>query len=410
MNSRPETDHDLLIIGGGLVGASLARAVSGLGLRIGVVEARPYDSPAQPSYDERVLALSWGSRRILQSMGLWGRLESEAEPILKIHISERGQCGFARFDQREEGVEALGYVIPARTLGEVLLGGLDELPDVELICPARLEGLRVEADRVEARLAKGERRVGARLLVAADGGDSRVRRLLAIPLRESAYGQTAIIANVTPQRPHQGVAYERFTDSGPLAMLPMTGGRCSLVWTARDSQVEELLGLDERAFLERLQGRFGYRLGPLRKAGQRVAYPLRLGLAKQQTRPRVVLIGNAAHAIHPVSGQGFNLGIRDVAVLADLLSDVSARAADPGGEALLRAYGDWRKGDQQRVVTITDSLARLFANPLPPLRLARNLGLLGLDLTPPLKHRMVRQFMGLSGRLPRLARGVPLVR
>jgi 2-octaprenyl-6-methoxyphenol hydroxylase len=226
---------------------------------------------------------------------------------------------------------------------------------------------------------------------------------------EKTYAQTAIIANLTPGREHRGVAYERFTDSGPLAVLPMTGGRCSLVWTARDEQVPELMGLDDRAFLARLQERFGYRLGRLRRVGRRSSYPLRLIQAKEQVRPRVALIGNASHTIHPVAGQGFNLGIRDAAVLADILNEVFKHGGDPGGLEPLRGYARWRRQDHQRVVTITDTLARLFANPFEPLRMARNLALVGLDNAPGLKHRVARQFMGLSGRLPRLARGVPLV-
>ncbi len=405
-----QIDYDILIVGGGMVGASLAYALAGSGLRIGVIEAWPLDSDAQPSYDDRVIALSWGSRRIMDGMGLWPLLQPEAEPITGIHISERGQFGFARLNNRQEGVEALGYVATARAMGAALQKGLQEQADVEWLCPATLLSFSVTDDGVEVRLdqAGAEQRVGARLLVAADGGDSPVRGRLAIPLQERSYGQTAIIANVTAERPHQGVAYERFTDSGPLAMLPMTEGRCSLVWSARDDQVADIMALDDDAFLQRLQHCFGYRLGQLQRVGRRVAYPLRYRQAMESVRPRVALIGNAAHAIHPVTGQGYNLGLRDVAVLADLLADAARERSDPGEMALLNRYTEWRHQDQRRVALITDSLARLFANPLPPLRFARNLGLLGLDALPGLKHLVARQFMGLTGRLPRLARGIPL--
>jgi 2-octaprenyl-6-methoxyphenol hydroxylase len=405
------TQYDILIIGGGMVGASLARAISGKGWKIGVVEACPFESKAQPSYNDRVLALSWGTRLILQGVGVWQSLMPNAQPILDIHVSDRGHFGFTRLSGREEGVEALGYVITARALGEVLLKDLERLEDVELLCPASLHSLLMSEDRVEVNLdTEGERKtLACRLLVAADGGDSQVRQLLSIPVLEKSYAQTAIIANLTPGREHLGVAYERFTDSGPMAVLPMTEGRCSLVWTARDEQVSELLELDDGAFLARLQERFGYRLGRLQRVGRRHSYPLRLIQAKEQVRPRVALIGNASHTIHPVAGQGFNLGIRDVAVLADILIEVFKSGGDPGGSEPLQGYAQWRRQDHKRVVTITDTLARLFANPFEPLRMARNLALVGLDITPGLKHRVARQFMGLSGRLPRLARGVPLV-
>ncbi|MEJ2693091.1 MAG: 2-octaprenyl-6-methoxyphenyl hydroxylase [Candidatus Thiodiazotropha sp.] len=405
-----QADFDLLIVGGGMVGASLARALSGLGLRIGVVEAYALDNHSQPSFDDRVIALSWGSRLILQGIGVWPAMATASEPIQRIHISDRGHFGFTHLDHLDEGVEALGYVVTARAMGEVLQRDLAEQPEIEFICPARLTSFRVEPDLVRVDLRQGEsaKQISARLLVAADGGDSQVRQLLSIPLREREYGQTAIIANLTASRPQEGIAYERFTDSGPLAMLPMTEDRISMVWSARDDQVERLMARGDAGFLEDLQTRFGYRLGRFESIGRRFAYPLRLRQATEQVRPRVALIGNAAHTIHPVTGQGFNLGLRDVAVLAELISDAARLRQDPGDMSLLQRYAQWRSRDQNAVATITDTLARLFANPLGPLRVARNLGLLGLDGLPSLKHLVARQFMGINGRLPRLGRGVSL--
>ena len=246
-------------------------------------------------------------------------------------------------------------------------------------------------------------------VVAADGGDSPVRQRLGFRAREWSYGQTAVIANITPGRPHQGVAYERFTDTGPLALLPMTEGRCSLVWTQRDAEVEALLALDDQAFLRALQARFGQRLGRFARVGRRASYPLRQLLVSDSVRPRLALIGNAAHTLHPVAGQGFNLGLRDVAVLAELLVEQARAGGDPGAMPLLARYRDWRRPDQNALALVTDGLVRLFSNPLLPLRLGRNLGLLGFDLLPPLKQAGARRFMGLGGRLPRLARGLPLV-
>jgi 2-octaprenyl-6-methoxyphenol hydroxylase len=391
------SDYDILITGGGMVGASLARALAGSGLSVAVVEAVSRDAPGQPSYDDRVIALAWGSRLILEAMGRWSAIEPEAEPIRRIHISDRGHFGFARLDHRDQGVPALGYVVSARTIGRGLLEGIDDQERLEWISPARIADFRVEPERVTAILdvEGGQRQVGARLLVAADGGDSPIRQRLDLPLQEWSYGHTAVIANLTPGRPHGGVAYERFTDSGPLAMLPMTEGRCSLVWIQRDDAVQEILALDDAAFLQRLQERFGFRLGRLARAGRRAAYPLRLLRVKEMVRSRVVLIGNAAHTLHPVSGQGFNLGLRDVAELAQVLVQAKGEHIDPGATAVLERYAARRAGDQRSVALATDFLARLFINPLPPVRLARNLGLLAMDLMPPVKRGLTRRFMGL---------------
>ncbi|MEW8505641.1 MAG: 2-octaprenyl-6-methoxyphenyl hydroxylase [Candidatus Thiodiazotropha sp.] len=401
---------DLLIVGGGMVGVSLAHAVRGQGYRIGVIEAWPLESSTQPSFDDRVIALSWGSRVILEAMGVWRAIEHAAEPILDIHISDRGHFGFTRLNHHQEAVAALGYVVTARALGKALVEDMADRHEIELICPAKLKSFSIAEREVEVRVeqAGGEQRLATRLLVAADGGDSKVRQFLSIPLKEKPYGQTAIIANLCSEQPHRGIAYERFTDTGPLALLPMRDNRLSMVWTASDEELGDLMALNESGFLARLQERFGYRLGRLYELGKRSAYPLRLRQAAEQVRPRVALIGNAAHAIHPVTGQGFNLGLRDVAVLADLLFDAAQSGEDPGNDDLLNAYASWRKRDQNSVAYITDSLARLFANPFGPLRLLRNMGMVGLDLAPSLKHLAARQFMGLNGRLPRLARGVSL--
>ncbi len=391
-----------------MVGASLAVALAGRGLRLGVLEAQPFDSATQPSYDDRAIALAYGSRRILEAIGIWRRLERLAEPILRVHVSNRGQFGFTRLDHREEAVEALGYVLTARDLGAVLAPALAQAEGVELFCPARIQGVRIGPDAVEVSLADEQPWLRARLLVAADGGRSQVRDLLGIPVREWTYAHHAVIANLTPERSHAGTAFERFTDTGPLAMLPMSEGRCALVWTLGDEAVEAVMGLEDAGFLARVQERFGYRLGHLRQVGCRAAYPLRQVYAREQVRPRVALIGNAAHTVHPVAGQGFNLGIRDVAALAEVLADAGARGEDLGALHVLERYTAWRRRDHRRVLLATDALARVFINPLRLVGVLRNLGMLGIDLMPVAKHLLARQAMGLSGRLPRLARGLGL--
>lgn len=403
-------EYDLVIVGGGLVGGSLACALSGCGLRIAVVEAVPAAAEHQPSYDERVIALSWGSRRILDAIGVWPDIAPEAEPILQVHVSDRGHCGFTRLGPEDAGVEALGYVVPARAMGVAIRAALALSTDVELLCPARLLDHRLVADGIELEVqCGGERlRLRAALLVAADGGDSAVRGRLDLETQEERYDQDAVITTVSPDRPRVGVAFERFTDTGPLALLPMTGGRYSVVWTCHRDETSALLALSDDAFLARLQTRFGYRLGRFMQIAPRRAYPLKLVLTRNPVQPRVVLIGNAAHTLHPVAGQGFNLGLRDVAALAEVVAQSARAGADLGGPATLSDYRGWRGSDQPSTARLTDLLARVFVNPWAPLRFARNAAMLGLDLIPPARHRVAQRFMGVGGRLPRLACGVPL--
>ncbi len=393
-----------------MVGAGLAGALAGQSLRIAVVEPVPLSAARQPSYDDRAVALSLGSRRILDGMGVWDGIAAEAVAIDRIHVSDRGHFGFTRISARQEGVEALGYVAEARVLGPVLMRKLGSADNVDLICPARVEAIRLGDDAVEAELGPGEtrRRVSARLLVAADGGRSLVRQTVGIGARERDYGQTAVIANVTPGRSHDHTAYERFTESGPMALLPMAEDRCALVWTVPREMADEIMALSDEDFLERLQARFGDRLGRFHKVGGRSAYPLVLIRAREQFRHRLAVIGNAAHTLHPIAGQGFNLGLRDVAVLAQVLADAARAGTDPGSPAVLERYAAWRKADQGQVTWFTDALVRIFSNRLAPMILARNVGLVALDLMPSVKHGLARAAMGLSGRQPRLARGLPL--
>lgn len=403
-------EYDVAIIGGGLVGGSLACALASTRLRVALIEAVPTVAAQHPSYDERVIALSLGSQRIFDAMGLWPDMAPEAEPILRVHVSERGQCGIARLDHAEECVAALGSVVPARAMGVAIRVALDHADNLELLCPARLIEHRVLGDGVDLEVqVDGEtRHLRTRLLVAADGGDSAIRERLGLKAREHAYGQDAIIATVTPDRPRTGVAFEHFTDSGPLALLPMTGGRYSVVWTCRETETADLLALSDTEFLGRLQDRFGYRLGRLTRVSPRRAYPLRFRLIRAPVQERLVLIGNAAHSLHPVAGQGFNLGLRDVAALAEVLARGALTGADPGAAATLSEYSRWRGRDQIATASLTDGLARLFVIPWAPVRCARGIGLLGLDLLPGARHLVARRFMGLDGPLPHLARGLAL--
>lgn len=403
-------DYDILIVGGGMVGASLACALGETGLRIGVVEAAPVRSDAQPSYDERPIALAFGTRRIFEGMGVWEALAELVTPIRTIHVSDRGRFGATRLHSEEEGVEALGYVVDTRTVGGVLTERMAKLPAVDLICPATVKTASVDADAAQVVLDRAGETVTltSRLLVAADGATSAIRDLFGISTVLKDYGQSAVIANVEPELPHGHVAYERFTEEGPLAVLPMTEGRCGVVWTQPNERVDAVLALDDKAFLARLQERFGHRLGRFKRVGARRAYPLVLMHAPDAVRPRVAVIGNAAHTLHPIAGQGYNLGIRDVAVLAEVLANAARQGEDVGALAVLDRYAEGRRDDHRRVIAFTDGLVRLFSNSVPPLALGRDLGMLAIDLLPPLRRMLARQSMGLTGRLPRLARGLSL--
>jgi len=375
-----------------------------------VVEAASLKNANPPSYDDRAIALAQGTQRILATIGVWDGLVAAATPIHQIHVSDRGRFGFTRLDRKDEGVEALGYVVPAREIGAALMEILEQHPSVEMIWPARLEQLDVGEDVVTVGVSGNgkNRELTARLVVAADGGASAVRERLAMPVDRWDYGQTAIVTNVTTQLPTRNIAFERFTDSGPLALLPMGEHQCTVVWTVSNDDADTVLRSSDSQFLQGLQERFGYRLGRLTDPGKRAAYPLQLVRAKDPVQQRVALIGNAAHTLHPIAGQGFNLGARDVAALAEVLVDGMRAGAEIGDADVLQRYAKWRERDHNRVTAFTDGLIRLFTNPLASVSMVRNVGMLALECIPATKKLFGRFAMGKAGKLPRLSRGLPL--
>lgn len=412
---NPDHDsYDVTIVGGGMVGASLACALGGTDLRVLVLEAVPLDiqtkSPDKSSYDDRAIALSFGSQKIFNSLELWPTMATNATNINHIHVSEQGQFGVSRIDRDKEKVPALGYVISARAIGEALKQQLQTLTKVDLISPATLQQMHVKDDEVLVQVEKETETLTfkTKLLVAADGGQSLVRKLCHISSSQRDYQQTAIVANVTAEQPKAHTAYERFTPNGPLALLPMGEDRYSLVWTHASATAEQIMELNDAEFLSALQDAFGSRLGKFLKVGKREAYPLRLIKATEQVRPRIALIGNAAHTLHPIAGQGFNLGLRDVATLAQIVVDADKAGQDIGQLQNLQLYADWRRRDHRQIIALTDNLVRIFSNQFKPLSFARNLGLIGMDLFPPAKRMLSKHTMGVAGKLPRLARGLPL--
>ena len=405
-----DNSFDVIIIGGGMVGATMAVALSALPIKIAIVEAFPFHSDTQPSYDARSIALAYGSKRIFETLSVWQSMQANTCPIKKIHVSSQGQIGSTRLNAEEEGLEALGYVVENRIIGNALLEKIASLKNIELICPAKLIGLTFSPEQANVVIEHQAQTISltGKLVIGADGANSRVRELLNISSSTKSYEQTAIISNVTPAKPHNNIAYERFTPQGPVAVLPMTENRCSLVFTVADKDVETTLALDDQAFLDNLENRFGYRTGGFVKTSKRFAYPLSLMKVKQHFSHRAVIIGNAAHSLHPIAGQGFNLGIRDVSSLAEIIADALRNQQDFGSENVLQQYELSRKKDQTNVAFITDSLAQVFSNSLLPLANLRSKGLILSDVVSPLKHTMAKHAMGLSGKLPRLSRGLPL--
>lgn len=400
---------DVVIVGGGMVGASLALALKPLNLKIALVEAISFGSTSQAAYDDRSVALSYGSSRIYQGMGIWQQLKNQVAPIQQIHVSDRGHFGATRLSAEQEAVPALGYVVESRVLGTVLFDQLSN-SSIQIISPATVYDLAQDAEKVEVKI---ERQgvvdtLETSLLVIADGAKSPLREQLGIEVKQRDYQQTAIIANVSTDQTVAGIAYERFTRSGPLALLPLTNERYSLVWTHKTSEVDATLGLSDAEFLEQLQAAFGYRLGRFNKVGKRSNYPLSLVKAVTETKGRAVLIGNASHTLHPVAGQGLNLALRDVATLSDLLAAQAKQQGDCGSAELLANYQAARQPDYASVVGYTDSLVRLFSTDLALLGHARAGGLLAVDRIAPLRKLLTQQSMGLRFRQSRLARGLAL--
>ena len=403
--------YDLVIVGGGMVGASLAVALKDSGLSIAIIEAFEWKGQQQPSFDDRSIALSYGSKKILDAMSVWPEIKDRCQPIKTIHVSDRGYFGATRLYHDEEKVEALGYVVENRVMGEVLQNKIESMSHVDVLMPATVENVDELAEEVKLSVLQGDQvtTITTSLLIAADGAMSKVRDMVGITHRKDEYSQSAVIANVVTEKYHQAVAYERFTDTGPLAFLPMIQGenneqRISVVWTIIREDQQEIMQLDDTEFMKRLQQRFGYRLGRIIKTGKRNVYPLALTESEQLIKDRVVVIGNAAHGLHPVSGQGFNLALRDVALLAEKITEKGVK--HPAG--WLSDYAELRQKDMNRVFRMTDGLVKIFSNRFMPLAHARAAGLMMVDCLPSLRHLLAKQSMGLVGKMSRLMRGVSL--
>ncbi len=395
--------YDALIVGGGLAGNCLALALKGSGLDIAVVEAQSREQLQNSWAGDRALALAAGTVTMLDALGAWQGVAEKAAPIEDIHVSDRGHFGKTRLSAKKEGVKALGYVIKARDI-ENHVAELVERTGVVKLSPARLAGLASTDSDVGASLKYRDESITltAKLLIGADGGNSSVRKLLEIGQQTTEYGQTALVATVNCSLPHRNTAFERFTVSGPLALLPIEGNQCAVVWTNTHRDAESLMSVSDEEFIERLQDCFGYRLGELSLASPRRAFPLTLVQAETMVKGRAVIIGNAVHQLHPVAGQGFNLGLRDVVQLAEMLAEQARNRRDIGDSMFLRGYAQSRRKDLKKVINFTDNVVRIFSNDWIAMAAARNLGLALLDTLPGGKSLLTRHAMGLAGRLPRV--------
>jgi 2-octaprenyl-6-methoxyphenol hydroxylase len=404
------TETDILIAGGGLNGPALALALAQGGFRVTVVDARPAPARAEVGFDGRAYALAIASKRLLTVIGVWGRVAERAQPILQIKASDgiAGQGAspfFLTFDHAEIEEGPMGFMLEDRYLYGAFLEAMNATPGVTLISGETVVAQAQSATGVSVTLASG-RVITAKLLVGCDGRGSGVAARAGIPRVGWGYGQTALVTAIAHEQDHQGVAQQFFMPSGPLAILPLPGGHhSSIVWSETEAAAAAIQALPDDDYLAALRPRFGDFLGKISLAGARFTYPLSLSLAERFVAPRVALVGDAAHGVHPIAGQGLNLGLRDVGALAEVLVRAARRGEDIGAMPVLEEYQRWRRFDATALALGMDGVNRLFSNDNPLLRLGRDLGMGIVASVPALRRRFIRQAAGLSGAVPRLLEG-----
>lgn len=403
-------DYDILVIGGGMVGASFACALGGTSLRVAVIESRPADTDCPlDSFDIRVSAITRASQRVFEGIGAWdGMARRRISPYREMQVWDASGDGAIHFDSADLGEPDLGHIVENRVILAALLERMAVFDNVDLLCPAQVKSLKYEGQGVNLELEDGQR-LKAKLLVGADGSNSWVRQQTDIKTTQWSYGQKAVVATIKTSASHQETAWQRFLPEGPLAFLPMAENYSSIVWSTTPENADALLALDDEAFLTMLQQTFGDKLGQMESTGPRGAFPLALQHARDYVRERIALIGNAAHTIHPLAGQGLNLGVSDAAALAEVLLDAQAEGKDVGSLRVLRRYERWRKGDNIAVMAAMDGFKRLFGSRGAPLRWLRNTGLKLTNASGPVKDLIMRRALGIEGDLPRLARSQVVV-
>ena len=410
--SRMADDVELLVAGGGLNGMLLGIAVADAGLPVAVVDRQEPATMLDEAFDGRASAIAYGSKLVLDAVGVWPGVAAEAEPILEIRVADDDSPLFLHYDHRDVGSPGgddtpLGYIVENRVLRRALFERAETLPRLTLLAPQTVAGAARDDAAAVATLGDGAR-LRARLIAAADGRESPLRRAAGIRTVEWRYRQTGIVTTVAHERPHGGIAIEHFLPAGPFAILPMTGKRSSIVWTEDAALAPHLMKLPDAEFANELGARFGDFLGRIEPVGPRWAYPLSLMQAERYTARRLALVGEAAHVIHPIAGQGLNVGIRDCAALAEAVVDARRLGLDIGDDTVLERYQRWRRLDAVLLAGVTDGLNRLFSNTTAPVRLARDLGLAAVNRMAPLKRLLMMHAMGALGDRPRLARGEKL--
>ena len=415
-NNKPDKgllETEVLIVGGGLVGSTLAIALAQAGVDVVVIDTQDPRAGLDAGFDGRASAIALATQRVLAGLGIWLPLEADAAPIKEIRVSEGRSLFFLHYDHRETGNQPFGFMVENRNLRKALFHRVRELDAIRFLAPAAVRALARDGVGVRADLSDG-RKIKAGLAIAADGRNSRTREGAGIRVTNWSYGQTGIVCSVAHELSHDFTAHEHFLPAGPFAILPLMGdsgtpGHCSsIVWTERADLAPAIMALGEKDFLAELQSRFGDFLGPLEVIGPKWSYPLSLQFAENTIDKRLALVGDAAHAMHPIAGQGLNMGLRDVAALAEVVLDAKRLGLDIGDGTVLERYQRWRRFDNTLMLAMTDGLNRLFSNDIRPLRLARDIGLAAVNALPPLKKVFMRQAMGLVGDLPRLMRNQPL--
>ena len=402
-------DDDIIIVGAGMVGATLACALGQQGFRISIIEAvKPDFNWAADSVDQRVSAITSASQKIFERIGAWGKMQAHGvSPYREMRVWDATGNGSIHFDSADLGVPLLGHIVENRVTLSALHQQLAELDNVCLRAPATVSALDIDENKAQLRLDDGTV-LTASLVVAADGSRSKLRELVGIETTGWSYHQHGVVAHISTSKHHQETAWQRFMPDGPLAFLPLADGSSSIVWSTTPEHAKQLLALDDAAFLDELQTAFGDSLGRMLRCGPRAAFPLRMQHAKAYTLPRFALLGDAAHTVHPLAGQGVNLGLADAASLAEVLVNARQQRQDIGAHKVLRRYERWRKGENLAMIATMDGFKRLFGSTQPVVKWVRNLGLGLTNSTTPVKNLIMRQAMGIDGDLSRLAKGQSL--